>query len=107
MEDAYGQIIKFFNEDFIIIRNENSDNQKEAKNERRDSSKRNKSIWDIDENEIEISGTMNFNSINLKLNENNDKNDLCIYNEKMNNNSSRKKLLNSSKKKKKKKKNAI
>ena len=107
LEDAYGQIIKFFNEDFIIIRNENSDNQKEAKNERRDSSKRNKSIWDIDENEIEISGTMNFNSINLKLNENNDKNDLCIYNEKMNNNSSGKKLLNSSNTEKKKKKNAI
>ena len=56
-------------------------------------------MWDIDENDIEtrqtVIGTMAFDQLGLKLNQNYDKNELSSYNEKMNKNSARIKLLNS------------
>ena len=88
LEDAYQQILKYLNEDFIIIRNEKTNYEKE---------KRKQTIWDIDENVIETRQTMigpsPFNSMGLKINDNMEKDDINSYNEKANKNSNRQKLL--------------
>ena len=87
-EEAYQQILKYLKEDFIIIRSETMNSEKEKKKQ---------TIWDFDENVIETRQTMigpsPFNSMGLKINDNMDKNDINSYNEKVNKNSDRQKLL--------------
>ena len=94
LDEAFEEILKFFKEDFIIIRGDKMNEEKE----RRDS-KKIKTLWDIDENDIEtkqtVIGTIAFDQIGLKLSENYDKNELSSYNEKMNKNNARVKLLSS------------
>ena len=73
LEDAYKQILQYFNEDFIIIRNDKMGEYKDNKKE--DNSGRNKSLWEFeDENEIgtrqTVIGTMAFNQFGLNLNDN-------------------------------------
>ena len=91
---AYPKVLDYFNKDFIIIRNENIDNEKERKN-----MARNRSIWDIDENTIEVRqtmiGTMAFDSLGLNIKDNLDKNEMNYNNEKVNIKSNRQQLMNS------------